>query len=149
MEKPYKILLAFEDKQLSECCKNSLTDSYLVYVVNDAKRVYEIVHEVQLDLAILDYNLPNINPIELHEGMEYLHPATTIILCTTEENEQVAKRIWHRRALDYIRKPFHVSGFVNEVNKILRYVVACDQIRTLEQRVLRLERELKNLREEN
>ncbi|MBN1493720.1 MAG: response regulator [Candidatus Omnitrophica bacterium] len=146
MQKPYKVLLAIDDTALTDYCKLKLKDYCVVYVVDSSSRVYEIMHEAQIDLAVLDYSLPQINPIELHEGMEFLHPDTTIVLCVTRENREVATRIWHKRAIDYIQKPLDGPRLIDDINKVLRYIVAQDYVRRLEQRILQLEKELNDVR---
>jgi len=148
MEKPYKILLAIEDAAVAEDCKNNLGDSCAVTLVSSSEEVYEVLHDVKVDLAVLDYSLSNVNPIELHEGMALLHPNTTVVLCVTRENREVATRIWRKRALDYIQKPFDGILLVDNINKVLRHIVAQDYIRKLEQRILKLEDEMKKLKGE-
>jgi PleD family two-component response regulator len=146
MQKPYNILLGIEDRDLVEYCKQQLASYCIVHVAYDAQRVYQIMHEAKIDLAVLDYSLPNVNPIELHEGMAFLHPETTIVLCVSQENRAVATRIWHKRAIDYIYKPTESVRFVDDINKVLRYIIAQDYVRKLEERIMHLEKELKEFR---
>ncbi len=148
MQKPYKVLLALEDFDSAEYCKENLSDYCTVHIVGNAEQVYEALHNIQVDLAVLDYSLPSVNPIELHEGMDLLHPNTTVVLCVTAENREVASRIWHKRAVDYIQKPFDDTRLVDDINKVLRYIVAQNYIRRLEKRILQLESNMKNLKEE-
>jgi PleD family two-component response regulator len=146
MQKPYNILLGIEDRDLIEYCKQQLSSYCIVHVAYDAQGVYQIMHEAKIDLAILDYSLPNVNPIELHEGMAFLHPETTIVLCVSPENRAVATRIWHKRAMDYIYKPTEGPRFVDDINKVLRYTVVQDYVRKLEVRIMQLEKQLKEFR---
>jgi DNA-binding NtrC family response regulator len=146
MDKRFCVVLALENAEKNERVQKALQGHYEVKLAKDADEVYALIHQFQPDLAILDYNLTRINPIELHEGIEFLHPTTKFVICVTDENLEVAKRVWFQRSIDYIRKPVGDKHFIDDINKLVRHIVDQRQIHTLQDEVRRLNEENEKLR---
>ncbi|MFC1809659.1 response regulator [Candidatus Omnitrophota bacterium] len=146
MDKQFRVLIALENKEKNELIKEALKSFYSVEIAQGADEVYSVIHQFQPDLAVLDYSLTSVNPIELHEGIEFLHPNTKFVICVSDENMEVAKRIWFKRSIDYIRKPISDMSFIDDVNKLVRHIVDQRQIRDLQERVNRLKEENEKLK---
>ena len=146
MSKQFRVLLALENDEKNESIGKVLEEFYVVKIARDADQVYSIIHQFQPDLAVLDYSLTNINPIELHEGIEFLHPNTKFVICVTEENLAVAKCIWFQRSIDYIRKPISDGNIVDDINKLVRHIIDQREITDLQEQVNRLKDENEKLR---
>ncbi len=117
-----------------------------IEIVADSEEAYHTIHAFKPDIAVLDYALSKIHPIELYEGIALAHANVHFVICVTEENYRIAQRVWKRRASDFIFKPFHPAQFVNDINKIVRNVFNFKEIEELNERIKLLEKELKNLR---
>jgi DNA-binding NtrC family response regulator len=146
MNKQFRVLLALESDEKNKTIGKALEEFYIVQVAKDADEVYSIIHQFQPDLAVLDYSLTNINPIELHEGIEFLHPNTKFVICVTEDNLAVAKKIWLHRSIDYIRKPISDGNVVDDINKLVRHILDQREISGLQGQIRRLKEENEKLR---
>ncbi|MBN1493911.1 MAG: response regulator [Candidatus Omnitrophica bacterium] len=146
MIKQFRVLLALESEQKNKAIQQVLDEFYVVQVARDAEEVYSIIHQFQPDLAVLDYSLTNINPIELHEGIEFLHPHTKFVICVTNENLEIAKRIWLHRSIDYIRKPIGDDHIIDDINKLVRHILDQREIKGLQEQINRLKDENEKLR---
>jgi len=137
--KKQTLLLGLHDEPAAERIFAVLSRSFLVQAAVDAEDAYHKIHTLDPDLAVLDYALPKINPINLHEGISFLHANVGVVICVTEENYAVASRVWSKRAVDFIFKPYTETRFVQDVMKVMRYILLHKeneqmrtQIRTLE-----------------
>ena len=144
----FRLVLALDNKETEKQVTQLLTKFYDVKTASDAEEVYHIVHHFHPDLAIMDYSLKNINPIELYEGIEFLHPETTYVLCAYHDNMEVAKRIWNKRAIDFIRKPIDTEHLLDDIYKITRHIIDVRKIETLEVKIKELEAEIRKLKGE-
>ena len=124
--KEFRILFALANDALQAEIAARLEKYYTIRGAENAEAVTDAIHEFQPQLAIIDYALADVNPIEIDEGLKFLHPDTKIVLCVTDENLEVASRIWHKRAIDYIRKPLDIDHMEDDVNKIVRHLL--DQV---------------------
>lgn len=146
MNSKFRVLLALENEAINEQVHYLLSEHYDVRTAHDADDVYHLIHTFQPWLAVLDYNLTTINPIDLHEGVEFLHPQTKFVICVTTENLEVARRVWCKRAIDYIRKPIDQYRIRDDINKIVRHIIDQHEIRTLETKITAFEKENEKLR---
>lgn len=140
MTQKFKIVLGFHDWQISAYVAEAAREMYEINIVRTAEEAYAAVHAFTPDLAILDYAMDGINPIEFHEGIEMMHPETMIVICVDEMNLEIAKRIWRRRSMDFIRKPIYHDRIVDDMNKIVRHIIDRRCIQELTEKVRELSR---------
>jgi len=140
-----RIVVGLGDCERSEEIINQLKTMYEVEVVGDSEEAYHTIHVFKPHLAILDFSLSKIHPIELYEGVALAHAGVTFVLCVTEDNYKVAQKIWKQRSVDFIFKPFFPLQFVNNLNTIVRNLLNTrylqenqDQIKSLQEEIDRL-----------
>jgi len=143
-----KIVIGIEDSEQKQEIVKILSQTYSVQTASDSEEAYHVIHKFDPDLAILDYSLSKMHPIDLHEGISFVHSHVHLVICVTSENLEVARRVWHRRAMDFIFKPFHTTRFIQDVNKIIRYILDKRELDTLRKRINVIENELKKIKKE-
>jgi PleD family two-component response regulator len=125
-----------------------LSSQYDVVTVVDSEEAYEKIHSFDPDLAILDYSLSKVNPIDLHHGIAMVHSYVQVVICATAENLEVAHRVWSRRAMDFIMKPITAERFIQDVNKIIRYIYDKRELKQLRERIKVIEKEIIKIKEQ-
>ena len=70
-----------------------------------------------------------------------------MVICVTNENLEVARRVWSRRAIDFILKPIQTGRFVHDVLKITRYLVDKAELEALREQVQTLQQEVDSLKQ--
>lgn len=123
-----------------------LSTMYFVDVVADSEEAYHTIHVFKPDLAILDFSLSKIHPIELYEGVVLAHAHVKFVLCVNEDNFKVAQRVWKRRSVDFIFKPFYPEQFVNNVNTIVRNMLNIKEMKVMSERIALLEEQVSELK---
>ncbi|MBU1864037.1 MAG: response regulator [Candidatus Omnitrophica bacterium] len=146
--KDVKILIGMEDSEQKKEIVDILSETFTVHAVSDSEEAYQEIHKFDPDLVILDYSLSKINPIDLHDGIAFIHSYISMVICATEENLEVARRVWSRRAIDFIIKPFETGSFIQDVNKIMRNLINKREVDALSKQVKQLEEAIKKIRTE-
>jgi two-component system chemotaxis response regulator CheY len=81
----------------------------------------QVLDEHWLDLVLTDYNMPDMNGLELLKAMKNTDTLADIpvIIVTTEGSEQRKEKFLHQGAAAYIRKPFTPEQIKAQMNRIL------------------------------
>ncbi len=81
----------------------------------------EILENNWVDLVVTDYNMPEMNGLELIEEMKKneLFSAIPIVVITTEGSEQMVKQFIEKGAAGYIQKPFTPEDIREKLNDII------------------------------
>jgi len=88
----------------------------------NAEQAMELVAKRQVDLALLDYNMPGKNGLELAAELRALHPSMPIALITANVQDEIMAAA---RALNatFVSKPITEEGlrpFLSSVDQMLR-----------------------------
>jgi two-component SAPR family response regulator len=145
LDKKTKIVIGLHENEYCNDIVNRLKNMHELEVVYDTEEAYHTIHVFKPDIAILDYSLSKIHPIELYEGIALAHPHVHFVICVTDDNYKVAQKVWKRRACDFIFKPFTAEQFVCDVNKIVRNVFDLKEIEFLKKKIKDLEDEVDQL----
>lgn len=81
----------------------------------------DILRNHWIDLVVTDYNMPEMNGLELIENMkeDELLSAIPVLVVTTEGSREMVKKFYSRGAKDYIQKPFTPEDIRRKLNDIL------------------------------
>lgn len=76
-----------------------------LYKAADGTQATSIGQEVQIQLALLDINLPGKSGLLVAEDLRRLHPEIHIIMISAHHNFQYARQSIKLKVMDYITKP--------------------------------------------
>jgi two-component system response regulator AtoC len=130
---PTATLLVVDDEELirSSLRERFESEGYRVLAAESAAQALARLDE-GVDLALLDYRLPDGDGIELLKGLRSREPDLLVVLMTAYASVERAVEAMKRGAYDYVQKPFDL-----------------DQVQLLVERALettRLRREVRELR---
>ena len=90
----------------------------------NGKKALEMLANEWVDLVVTDYNMPDMNGMELIKEMkrdEVLH-AIPVLVVTTEGSQQKVEEFIEKGAAGYVKKPFtpeeiryHITNILGEV----------------------------------
>lgn len=90
-----------------------------VWTANSGAQALDLLNSERLDLLITDYQMPNINGLELTEAVRQHHTEVKVILMTAYPSPQIADLV-DRLAVDcYLIKPFSCR----ELREIVRHLL--------------------------
>ena len=114
------ILLIEDNKVMSKSLKYSLeTNNYKVIAFETLKETKEYLDtKPEIDLAILDINLPDGTGYDLYEHTIKKSQIPTIFLTARDDENDIVKGLMIG-AEDYLTKPFSTKELLARINKIL------------------------------
>ncbi|MDF1880418.1 response regulator transcription factor [Sulfurimonas sp. MAG313] len=101
------ILLLEDDIDLADTLKELLqSEGYSVYLVNNGSDAADISYDKVFDLYVFDINVPDINGLELLEGLREAQDRTPAIFISALTDLNSIAKGFEVGAEDYIKKPF-------------------------------------------
>jgi DNA-binding response OmpR family regulator len=119
---PPRILLVEDDRVTAQVLIHRLRkESMEVVHLRDGLAAYETAREGQVDLAILDVNLPGMDGFEILQRVRELphFRETPVIMLTSMGREGDIVRGFDLGADDYVMKPFSPAELVARVHRLL------------------------------
>ena len=115
------ILIVEDDRGLNiGLCQALKTDDRTIFSEATLKAARETLLSNNIDLVILDINLPDGNGVELLKEIKRSSPKTAVILLTANDTDLDIVSGLDSGADDYITKPFSLSVLRARVNLQLR-----------------------------
>lgn len=117
---PEKILVVDDERDIADLLEVYLkNENYLIYKYYSAKEALDCIENKEIDLAILDIMLPDINGFSLCQKIreKYTYP---IIMLTAKDEETDKITGLTLGADDYVTKPFRPLELIARVKAQLR-----------------------------
>ena len=117
---PEKILIVDDEHDIADLLEVYLkNENYIIYKYYSAKEALDFIKEEEVDLAILDIMLPDINGFTLCQKIreKYTYP---VIMLTAKDEETDKITGLTMGADDYVTKPFRPLELIARVKAQLR-----------------------------
>ncbi len=137
-----RILLVDDDLELSRSLSGWLvSDKHSVENVHTGLEGWERASSQQYDLLILDWDLPDVNGIDILKRFRAMGGVTHVIMLTGRSSVDNKTQALDAGADDYLTKPFHVTELSARVRALLRrqdaHKPACQTLGTNNEHVLK------------
>lgn len=120
MEKPFKILVADDEKEILELISAYLLkEGYIVIPAEDGLQVLAILKNQQVDLVLLDVLMPNFDGFATCEKIRSISNVP-IVMLTAKSDERDRIHGMKIGADDYIVKPFSPKELLVRIEAMLR-----------------------------
>ena len=116
-----KILIADDDKGLSDYLKKSLSEAYIVEVADDGEEAWDIIPDFNPDILISDLQMPKLNGFELCKRVKsnFSTSHIPIIFLTVVSDEHKKETGYNLGVDDYIEKPFDIRYLKVKISNVL------------------------------
>jgi len=105
-----QILIVDDDTVLTDRYIESLSDTYRIVTVGSGRVAVERVkRRNDVDLAVIEYRLPDMSGIDVMKEIKDFAPSVLVIIATAYGDEEVAVEAFRSGARDYLKKPFSIS----------------------------------------
>jgi PAS domain S-box-containing protein len=139
--KNLSVLIVEDDKNLRETLREGLnTYGFSVYEAENGKQAYEQFRELNPDIILLDFHLPDNDGEYLLPSFKIPESQAAVIVMTGNPNPDIALKITELGADAYIRKPFTLQYLINLCEKIRREWSLLRAEKLLEDKTLELRR---------
>ncbi|NOR90760.1 MAG: response regulator, partial [Anaerolineales bacterium] len=88
---------------------------YSVHSVEDGMSALALVGELQPDLVLTDYRMPNLTGLELIKSLQNDFPEVPVILMTSDATNQLVLESMRAGAVDFLTKPFEAEHLLSAV----------------------------------
>jgi len=112
------ILLIDDDSVVRDMIKDSLEKEYNVIEASTYTDVMNLL-ENQIDLALIDYVLPDADGFDVLQTLRTSKPSLPAIMMTGYSNETVVIKALRTEIVDYIKKPLKLSYLKKRLSEIL------------------------------
>ena len=93
-------------------------DDYNCFTANNGKDALKMISEHPVELAIIDYVMPEMNGLELIREVKKKWPLLKIILMTAYQNIDSSDEHVCKHIDGFIRKPFTISQLKSTIREI-------------------------------
>ena len=92
-----------------------------VFEAANGKEALDVLRDNWVDLVLTDYNMPDMNGLELIEKMkkDEVMRSMPAVMITTEGSQQRVQEFMDKGASEYIKKPFTPEEIRRKLNKIM------------------------------
>lgn len=116
-----KILVVEDELALSTgLCFELDTEGYLSMAAFNCQKTRQLLKNSELDLVLLDVNLPDGNGFDLCREIKTMYPELPVIFLTANDLEQNVLDGFDLGAEDYVTKPFNMKILLRRVEVALR-----------------------------
>lgn len=106
-----KIVIADDDENILRVITIILADeNWEIITVRDGEEAIRAIEKHRPHVAMLDYQMPGKNGLDVLKWLKKNHPETGSIILTAHGSELTAVSFMKEGADDYIRKPFEVKA---------------------------------------
>jgi len=117
------IIVVEDEEDILELVEYTLkTEGYNVYTFLDTKGVKQLLDEKEIDLIIMDRNLPSIEGSVFIENLRKEGYNQAVIYLTAKDSSDDILEGFDRGADDYITKPFNLDELKARVKAVLKRV---------------------------
>ena len=117
---PRKVLVVDDSKLMQKMYEVMLRQYPLVYASDGYQALDRLREHADIDLMLLDINMPNMNGLELLSRLrsEGVHQDLSVIIISTEGQDEDAERGLQAGAAAYIKKPFHSEEILEVISRL-------------------------------
>jgi YesN/AraC family two-component response regulator len=112
------LLLVDDDAVIRDVIKSALNNDYHVFEASTYLDAMKFPFQ-SVDLAIVDYILPDRDGFEVLQSLRNRNPALPVIIMTGYGNEDVIIQALRKNVTDYIKKPVNLRYLRERVSNIL------------------------------
>lgn len=117
---PRKILVVDDSKLMHKMYEVMLRQYPLVYASDGRQALDRIKEHADIDLVLLDINMPNMNGLEFLAELRSnaAHDDVSVIIISTEGREEDTARGMEAGATAYIKKPFRNEEILDVISRL-------------------------------
>ena len=117
---PRKVLVVDDSKLMLKMYEVMLRQYPLVYASDGLQALDRLREHADIDLVLLDINMPNMNGFELLSRLrsDGVHQDLPVIIISTEGRDEDTERGLQAGAAAYIKKPFHSEDILEKISQI-------------------------------
>jgi CheY-like chemotaxis protein len=117
---PRKVLVVDDSKLMHKMYEVMLRRYPLVYALDGREALERLREHPDIDLVLLDINMPNMNGLDFLAAMraDEAHSTVAVVIISTAGRDEDATRGLQAGAVAYIRKPFQSQEILDVISRL-------------------------------
>ncbi len=121
----YNILIVDDSPPMRAVIKKTVKASGFnvgqVFEASNGREALDVMRREWMDLVVTDYNMPEMNGLEMLEEMkkDEILQTVPVVMVTTEGSRERIERFMSMGVADYIKKPFTPEEIRSKLNRIM------------------------------
>ena len=117
----YRILLVDDDPNCLDAIDQILRrEGYETFSISESLSAIEAIARNSIDLAILDFNMPDVDGLHLLYEIKRRYSSLPVILMTAEPSKELRLASLEAGAYSFLTKPINIPNFRQIVAKALQ-----------------------------
>ncbi len=140
------VLVLDDESKITEQLNRQLSrKGCLVFEANNSKNAFRILESHPIDIALLDFMIPNdLNGIDILKQIKKNYPTTEVIMVSGQEDIDIVIEAQRQGAIDFVRKPFTLSEIFFAIERTSKYVKLLHKLDSVEAQKSLISRELES-----
>jgi PAS domain S-box-containing protein len=140
-QRELRVLVVEDSESLrGTICEGLREYGYSVFEASNGNQAYSLFEEVNPEVVILDYHLPEHDGAELLTAFKLPQSQAAVLVTTGDANPELAMKVSKMGADAFVRKPFKIGYLIDLCEKIRREWSLLRVEKLLEDRTLELRR---------
>jgi len=118
----YKIIIVEDEEDILELIEYTLNSDYKVFTFKDIKGVEALLEEEEIDLILMDRNLPSMEGSLFIERLRKKGYNQAVIYISAKDSSENILEGFDRGADDYITKPFNLNELKARVKAVIKRI---------------------------
>jgi len=112
-----RLLIVDDEEHVTAIIEEYFTSlGYEVETAHDGAEALRRAAAVRPDVVLLDVNMPGVTGDEALNRLHALDPTVPIVMLTGNADEELARNLLRRGAMDYVSKPFQLDALERVVS---------------------------------
>lgn len=117
----YKILLVDDDPNCLDAIEQLMQrDGYETFPISEGSKAVKVVVENSIDLAIVDFNLPDMDGLHVIQQIKRIKQNIPVILVTAQPSKEIKIASLEAGAFSFIPKPIDIPKLRQTVAEALQ-----------------------------
>jgi len=137
------VLILDDEPRIREELNDFLADhGFCVFEASGSNEAMPILEQQQIDIAIVDLNLPGKHGLDVLIDIKEKHPDTEVLIITGQGDMETAIKAMRNGAADFFNKPIHLNEVLLAIQRSTRYLSLSRQICRLSKNYDQVSKEL-------
>ncbi len=119
----FKILIVEHDDEMRNIMTKSLKDSFKTEVVKTGSEALKKISDFKPELILIDFQIEDMSSVQLQQEISKSNPEIHTVMVSNVDRSKISLESMRRRAMDYIYRSTDTERFLNDICKLVRYLI--------------------------
>jgi len=122
MNNKLSTLILDDDPVYLKLAQSRLQEDFVVYTAICPSDAFDLLLTERIDVLICDFNLPEMNGVEVVKNVKEIHPETDVIMISGNAEDEQIKEAFDSGVIDFLQKPIEYKALKISIERGKRFV---------------------------